>query len=110
LGFIGNALDLHAVGARVFVPGVQEPVNQRFFVAEQQQTLGVAVEPSNRIDILWQTKISERAMFRQFPGELGEHVVGFVKGNQHGAPSMADAPDDWQAFAIIRKARKNMLS
>ena len=70
LGFIGHAFHLHAVGARVFVAGVQEPVNQRFFVAEQQQALGVAVEPANRRDILWHTIISKRAMFRQLTGEL----------------------------------------
>jgi hypothetical protein len=80
----GNLFHLRPVFAFVRVARVQERFVPLRLVAQQQQPLGICVQPADGIDIFRKAKLRERAVGRTVAGELRQHAVGFVKRDQHG--------------------------
>ncbi len=67
------------------VLGVEQSRVEAGFVTQQQQSLGIGIEPPQGVDVGWQAEVCERAPARTGLGrELREHAVGFVQGDQHG--------------------------
>ena len=77
---VGNPLDLHEIRLGMFEPRVGQPVGQPAVIGQQQQALAVAVEPADRIDPRHATKSLSVAR-PVGVGELGQDVVGLVKGD-----------------------------
>ena len=65
------------------MPRMQQPVHQSPLIAQQQQPLGIAVQPPDWINPRRQSKLRKRALPRHFRRELAEDVTGFVQGNEH---------------------------
>src|SRR5690606_38889983 len=80
----GFALHLHQVGLGPVEAGRADAGDQRAVVAEQQQTLGIEVEASGRINPRRQAE-SGQGRPRRFGavGELAQHAIGLVEGKQH---------------------------
>ena len=84
----GDALDLSPVFAAMGVFWVEEFGVKRGFVAEEEQTLGVCIEPPEWIKVLGKTERGQRAPARAGLGrELGEHAVGFMESQEQGRES-----------------------
>lgn len=79
----GDFFDLGPVFAFVGVTGMQELLVPAGFVAEEQQALGVGIQAADGIDVFGELKFGEGTVGRAVAGELGQHAVGFVKGNEH---------------------------
>ena len=96
-GFWGwNALDLHPIRPPMSTRRMQESLVQFRFIAQQQQPLGIGVEPANRVHVGRETELGEGAVRRAVRGELGQHAVGFVKRNQHRAQKMREHDSAWE--------------
>ena len=90
----GNLLDLHPIFAFVGMAGMQQFCVPFRFIAQEQQALGIRVEPPNRIDAFRKTKLRQRpvrratrrarALARQVGGELRQHAERFVERDEHG--------------------------
>ena len=79
----GDALDLRPIRSFVALLRVQEPFTKSGFIAQQEQTFGVGIEPAERIDRSWKTEFGQSAVGRTIRRELREHPVWFVEGEQH---------------------------
>lgn len=84
ISLVGQTLDLDPVLTPMSLRRIQQPVVKAGLIAQQQQSLGVRIEPPQRIDPGGQAEIRERAPARTgLWGELGKHPVGLVQGDQH---------------------------
>ena len=63
------------------LPGMQQALVPFRFVTQQQQPLGIRVQPADGINVLGKIKFRQRATCRAIPGELGQHAVRFMEGN-----------------------------
>ena len=79
----GNSFDLGPVFALVGVARVQKQPIQPGFVAEQQQSLGVGVQPAQGIDVPGETEFGQGAIGRPIGREAGEDAAGFVERDEH---------------------------
>ena len=52
-------------------------------VAQQQETLGICVQPADGIDVFGKAKLRQRAVGRAVRRELRDDAIGFVEGNEH---------------------------
>lgn len=82
----GNALDLCPILPTVSMLGIKEAGVEAGFVAEEEETLTVGVEPAERINVFGQTEVCEGAPLRAGLGcKLREDAVRFVEGEEHRA-------------------------
>ena len=79
----GDSLDLHPVGSSMRVFGLQQQVIQSPLIAQEQKSLRIGIQASQRIDVLGKTKRGERAMTRAIGRKLRNHSVRLVKSEQH---------------------------
>lgn len=79
----GNAFHLCPIFAFVGVARVQEFFIPFRLIAQQQQTFRIRVQPANGIHIFGKAKFRQRTVRRAVAGELRQHAVGLVKGDQH---------------------------
>jgi hypothetical protein len=72
---------LHEVCAQVTEPWFKEVMFYRVVVCEEEESLAVRIEPSDRVNIAGErTEPAERRPASPI-GELGEHAIRFVKKN-----------------------------
>jgi len=76
-----DALDLGPILALVGVARMEQALVQSALIAEQEQALGVGVEPPDGIDPFRETEFRQRAAVRTIGSEPGEDAVWFVEGN-----------------------------
>jgi hypothetical protein len=88
---VGHAADAHVVFPFHLVTRVEQALGQRTVVGQQQQSLGVVVEPPNRIDVLTDVRqqIEDRlSTLRILPRR---HVPPWLV--EQDVPVMGDDPD-----------------
>jgi hypothetical protein len=78
-GRFRNAFDLDPILAFVSAGGMQEAMVQIRFIAQKQKTLRIRIQPSDRVNPFWKTKLRQRAVARSISGELRKHPVRFVE-------------------------------
>ena len=54
------------------------------FVAEKEEAFRIRIKSTKRINIFWESKLSQSSVGGAIWGELGNHPIGFVKGEEHG--------------------------
>ena len=80
---VGHTLHLHPILAPVPAPRVQELVVEAGLVRQEQEALRVGVEPAKGVDRPRQAEGGKRAPAGTgFGGELREHPVGLVEGEE----------------------------
>jgi hypothetical protein len=62
---------------------VQETCVEAGFVAEEEETFRVSIEPTQRIDVFRKAKFREGTVRGAIGSELGEDSVRFMEGDQH---------------------------
>ena len=78
-----DPLHLRPVLAGMRVARMQQPLVPGRLVAQQQQSLGVRIQPPNGIDIGGKAEVRQRAVRRAVPGELRQDAEWFVEGDEH---------------------------
>ena len=53
------------------------------FVAEKKEAFRIGIKSAKRVNIFWESKLSQGAVGGAIWGELGNHPIGFVKGEEH---------------------------
>jgi hypothetical protein len=53
------------------------------FVAEKQEAFRIGIEPAQGIYILGESKLSQGVVGGAIRRELGNHSIGFMKGEEH---------------------------
>lgn len=79
----GNIFDLRPIKPRVAMARVEKLLIQRGFIAEEKQAFGIRIEPSDGIDILGKTEVSQRAIRGAVGCELGNHAIRLMEGDEH---------------------------
>ena len=87
-----NFFDLRPILAFVRILRMQKFFIPFCLVAQKQKSFRIRVEPANRINVLLETKIRQRAVGRAVAGELRQYAVRFVEGNQHNNFLTAKSP------------------
>ena len=77
------ALHLRPIPPPMPALGIQQAVIQSSLIREQQQSLGVRVEPSDGINLRRQAEFRERPLAGRLLRELAQHAVGLVENEQH---------------------------
>ena len=62
---------------------MQQSFVQFRFIAQEEESLGVGVEPANRINVLRKAEVGERTIWGAVRREPGEHTIGLVECDQH---------------------------
>jgi len=52
-------------------------------VAQEQQTLGIRIEPSEGVHPRRKPELSQGTVGRSIRSELGQHAIGLVEGQEH---------------------------
>jgi hypothetical protein len=60
------------------------------FVAEKEEAFRIRIETPKRVNIFWESKLSQGAVGGAIWGELGNHPIGFVKGEEHNEGDSID--------------------
>ena len=82
-GSVGDAFDLDPVLARVCVPRIEETVDERTLVGEEEQAFAIGIEAADWVDARREFEIRERRPRGTGLGrELREDAVGFVEGDE----------------------------
>ena len=58
-------------------------------ITQQDQPLGIGVQPSDGIELRRKAELRQRSIGRAIRGELGDHPIGFMKGDKHAGQTMA---------------------
>lgn len=90
--FPGDAFDLGVVGLGLFRAGVEDAGDEIFFITEEEEAFGIAVESADRPDFRRQGEIGEGALAGDVRGELAEDIEGLVEGDKHGKEDGSGAP------------------
>jgi hypothetical protein len=53
------------------------------FVAEEQEAFRIGIETPERVNIFWESKLSQGAVGGAIWGELGENTERLMKGEKH---------------------------
>jgi hypothetical protein len=84
-GLVGrDAFDLGPISTLMTPLRVEKASVEAWFVREEEQSLGIGIEPSDGIDVLGKSEFRERPVRGAVGRELGEDSVGLVKGEKHG--------------------------
>ena len=54
------------------------------FVAEKEEAFRIRIKSTKRVNIFWESKLSQGAVGGAIWRELGNHSIGFMKGEEHG--------------------------
>jgi hypothetical protein len=81
-GGIGDALDLRPVGFRDLVLRIGDARLQGAVIGEDQEALGIIVEPAGGVDAGDGDEFLQRALAAAFIRKLGEDVIGFVEEDE----------------------------
>jgi len=81
-----NSLDLRPVNSLMRAARMEQFLIQSGFVAEQEQSFRIGVEPSERIHPLGKVESGQRAVARPVVSELRNHSEWFVEGDEHPCP------------------------
>ena len=60
------------------------------FVAEKEEAFRIRIKSTKRINIFWESKLSQSSVGGAIWGELGNHPIGFVKGEEHSEVDTID--------------------
>lgn len=82
-GLVGASLDLGMVGAGMGTAGTEEAAGPGRFIAQEEESLGVGVEPPDRIDMRREAERGQRIIRGAVRGEGGQDAERFVKCDQH---------------------------
>ena len=88
----GQVFHLRPILALVGVARVQQEFVPVRLVAQEQQSLGIRVEPTDGVDVGKKAEFRQRPVRRTVAGELLEDAVRFVEGDEHGAPGKSAIP------------------
>ena len=80
-----DSLHLREIGPRMRRFRIEQAVVESRFVAEQQQALGIHVQPPDRIDAGRKAEIRQRPLTGLIRRELAENPVRLVKRDDHAA-------------------------
>jgi hypothetical protein len=74
--------------------GVQETSVKSGLITEEKESFRVGIEPTQRINIFWESKFSEGAIRGAIGRKLREDSVWFMKSEEHEEtyPTMVDRP------------------
>jgi len=53
------------------------------FVAEEQEAFRIRIKSTKGVNIFWESKLSQGAVGGAIWGKLGNHTIGFMKGEEH---------------------------
>ena len=53
------------------------------FVAEKKEAFRIGIKSTKRINIFWESELSQGSVGGAIRGELGNHPIGFVKSEEH---------------------------
>lgn len=79
----GGAFHLRMVGPGMPVPGIQKAVDEILLIGQEEQPFGILIESTRRIDPRREPALRQGALPGQLGGELAEHSVGLVQGDEH---------------------------
>jgi len=54
------------------------------FVAEKEEAFRIRIKSTKGVNIFWESKLSQGAVGGAIWRELGNHSIGFMKGEKHG--------------------------
>src|SRR6185436_16992934 len=74
-----DAFYVRPICARVTAPRMKQPLVQFRFIAQEQQTFRVRVEPADGVNALRETEIGQRPIRRTVQRELREDIVRLVE-------------------------------
>ena len=60
------------------------------FVAEKEEAFRIRIKSTKGVNIFWESKLSQGAVGGAIWGELGNHPIGFVKGEEHNERDSID--------------------
>ena len=60
------------------------------FVAEKEEAFRIRIKSTKGVNIFWESKLSQGAVGGAIWGELGNHPIGFVKGEEHSEVDTID--------------------
>jgi hypothetical protein len=72
------------------VLGIEETGVKAWFVAEKEEAFRIRIKSTKRVNIFWESKLSQGAVGGAIWGELGNHPIGFVKGEEHSEGDSID--------------------
>ncbi len=78
------------VAAGVGVLGIEEAGVDAWFVAEKEEAFRIGIKSTKGVNIFWESKLSQGAVGGAILGELGNHPIGFVKGEEHSGGDPID--------------------
>lgn len=78
-----EALHLRTIHSWMTTARIEQAIRPVRFVTEQEKAFRIAVQPADGIHMGWKPEVRESPVLRQLTGELGEHVEGFVKCDEH---------------------------
>ena len=84
---------LGVIGAGMAMLRFEQGGDHRRFVGQEKETLGITVEPADRINAGRKSKPGESMLARNLRGELRQHVEGFEERDDHlGARLKSELP------------------
>ena len=82
-GSLGNAFHLAPINAAMGIFGIEKARVESRFVTEEEETLGVGIQPTQGVYIFWESKFGQGPVGGAIRSELGEDPVGFMEGKEH---------------------------
>lgn len=80
----GDSLDLREICSRVLSLGIEQTVVETGFVTQQQQTLGIHIQPPDWVDACGKSVVRKRLLSRLVWRELAKDAVGLMECDHHG--------------------------
>ena len=71
--------------------GVEQPLVQRRFVAQQQESFRLRIQPPDRVDLARELELVQRPVWRTIWRKLRKHAKRFVEGDEHDQDKMLNA-------------------
>jgi len=62
---------------------IEEAGVEAWFVTEKEKSLRIGIKSTKGVNIFWESKLSQGAVGGAIWGKLGNHPIGFVKGEEH---------------------------
>lgn len=66
------------------VAGIQQAIIQTGFIRKQEQSFGIHIQATERIDSFRKSKVSQSPLAGLIRSELTEYAVRLVEGDDHG--------------------------
>jgi hypothetical protein len=65
------------------VLGIEETGVEAWFVAKEEEAFRIGIKSTKGVNIFWESKLSQGAVGGAIWGKLGNHPIGFMKGEEH---------------------------